>query len=260
MRRGSLVQHFETLVAAALIAAHAQSAREHFRQRDVKFLIELFSNWLEFELEGSALSVQTTQIARYLDQLLTDGFLKKETAETAPRYRLTRPGLLELLVRLTKPNGKIEPSAFYFRYYFLRCYKQRIVELVQAEGARFPPSLRVELDALLDEGELLREQLAIAERALLKIRSRIRDSLDGGQRARRMFLQGATTADVARDLETHHPYELNSQKPLSELLGSLPPHLARFEMEEASLARAELLWRPIEQMLEAFISSLRRLQ
>ena len=56
----------QLFVATAVVAAHANVSKGGFRQRDVKFWIELFSNWVESALPAEVLEVQNNQILRYI--------------------------------------------------------------------------------------------------------------------------------------------------------------------------------------------------
>ena len=82
---------------AAAIAAHARFSSRGFRQKDLRFLLELFWNWVESAMVGPSIAIQNVQIARYLDTLAQEGFAKRLAGGKSPRYRLTRVGLLECL-------------------------------------------------------------------------------------------------------------------------------------------------------------------
>ena len=88
------------LFDAAAIGAHARFSTRGFRHIDLRFLVELFSNWLECALEGPSLAVENTQIARYLAGLAQEGLAKQLGGQAQPRYRLTRVGLVENLTGL----------------------------------------------------------------------------------------------------------------------------------------------------------------
>ena len=46
-RTETVSTRLQLLLGAATIAAHSTSVQEGFRQRDVRFLFDLFSNWIE---------------------------------------------------------------------------------------------------------------------------------------------------------------------------------------------------------------------
>ena len=78
MRSGSSVTRLEIFTASATLAAHASFIEEGFRLRDLRFFTELFLNWVE-DVETVTHSLQNTQLARYISQLIKQGFAKKVT-------------------------------------------------------------------------------------------------------------------------------------------------------------------------------------
>ncbi|MCB0340460.1 MAG: hypothetical protein KDD53_12690, partial [Bdellovibrionales bacterium] len=99
MRSGSALERYEVFICSALLAAHSSGEENGFRQRDIKFYMGLFSNWLETSLPGDMLEVQQTQILRYLENLVSEGFARKLSRGQLPVYRLTRTGLVEITSR-----------------------------------------------------------------------------------------------------------------------------------------------------------------
>lgn len=259
MREGSLFNRFESLAAASCVAAHANAGLEGFRQKDVRFIIELFSNWIELSLSTSELPLNNTQVARYLDQLSKDGLARRTVSATRPMYRLTRLGIIELLNRTIPSTRLLPPEQCYFVVYFLKNYRTRLIELIEREGKQFPLAMRLEIDSLLDSNSVLQSQLDLTERELLRLDERIADSGHGSRLAKRLFADGLTTAEVARKVQQINPYELNSQKPLSELLSEVPADLGRWELEIGALKRAAELWTPLRTVLQAHKKNLREL-
>ena len=259
MYKDSLFERYEIFVAAAVIAAHAQNRQPGFRQRDVRFLIELFSNWNDATLDGYAMPVKNTQVLRYLNALVRDGYCRVATRARPPAYRLTRTGLIELLTRCISCPARSNRGHFFFLFYFVRTYKGLLEELVKAEGAQFPYSLRVELMTLLDEKELVRVQMESTKQDLDKLDRRIRDAGRIAQHIARRRREGLLLADIIREVERLWPYELNSQKPLSELLGSIPTELRSRELEECSAMRVECIWKAHRQVLSAHLQALKGL-
>ena len=96
-RRESIQTTNEPYFLAAVLAAQFQFQKAGFRQKDVRFLIELFSNWMEASLGDVTLPVQNVQIARYLEQLTASGVAKKLRGKNPPRYELSRPGMGKLI-------------------------------------------------------------------------------------------------------------------------------------------------------------------
>lgn len=259
MRTGTIFRRYEQFVAAAAIAAHATAPEEGFRQRDLRFLIELFSNWVEMSFEGEVLPINNTQVQRYLDELVDEGFAKRKTLSRRPHYRLTRPGLIDLLGRLIPSSLTIQAEHFFFLYYFLKNYGPLITRLVESEGKRFPLALKHELEMLLDTDTLLDQQIRFAELELQRLEERISDSLSGGRLAEKL-LKDQEVEEVSKIIEQEYPYELNSQRPLSELISDIPAELAAWELSTGGIERAEVLWQPARELMKSYLAQLRVIQ
>lgn len=259
-RNDTLFRRHEIFVAAATIAAHANCGEAGFRQRDVRFLIELFSNWVDISLQDGVLEVKNTQVQRFLEGLVADGSAKRVNRGTKqPVYRLSRLGLLDLLSRISnRPSGG-RAEHFLFLHYFLCNYGPRIVELIRAEGRHFPTAMRLEIEALLDYRRLLEEEIRAVTREIRQLDERIDDAVRAGELATRLFAKGVPLDDVVLELEKKYPYELNNRKPLSELIGSVPADLGRWELTEGNLARPAQMWSPVRALFAAYLTALKKL-
>ena len=197
MRKGAIFETHEPLVAAAIVAAHANSADHGFRQRDVRFLIELFSNWVSFQIGGPVLELKNAQVLRYLAELVSSGEAKRSKHVKQPRYQLTRHGLLELVTRLATVPRAVEPFGFLFRHFFLSSYRQRLEQLITGEAERFPLSLKLELEILLDTKRLLATEIAKVELELQKIEQRVSDAQATCELSDGLHKQGLDLAAIA---------------------------------------------------------------
>lgn len=260
MRRDSLFKREELFVSSAVIAAHAQNVDEGFRQRDVRFFIELFSNWVESVLDDLTLTLSNTQVSRYINELVDEGFSRQISRKKQPKYRLTRIGLIELLSRLVEKDYVRQPEYFFFLYYFIANYGPRLKALIESEGRKFPPAMRIEVETMLDVDALVGNQLANAERELKKLDERIRDASQASKLAAELLSKGLDNRVVQQEVERKYPYELNSQKPLTELLSSLSEEHSRWELEVGSLRRVEHIWLPARTQLLSYIQVLKRLK
>jgi hypothetical protein len=260
MLQDSVVQRHELFAASGAIAAHATHGLKGFRQRDLKFYVELFINWASSSAPQNAPQFQNVQIARYLSWLLKDGLASKISRKGPPAYRLTRIGLLELLNRLVHQRRFPEREHFFFLLYFLRSFKPRLAELVRQEGKLFPASLRIELDALLDTKELLETELSQAKRDLQRVEERIESGKASNYFVQEAFKAGKTLKEVTLQVQKLYPYDLNSERPLSELLTLIEPVYLKEELEGGALAKIELVWEPEREQLKSYINSLLRLR
>jgi hypothetical protein len=252
-------QH-ELYVATGTIAAHSNSAVEGFRQRDVRFLLELFSNWIESALPGHVIEVQNTQVSRYLQDLILEGFAKKVTRKGPPKYRLTRPGLIALLERITNSPPPSRREDFLFLFYFVKTYRPRILALIEAEGRQFPHALRIEIEELLDSTNLLATESRRVASEVEKLKVRIRDAKSTIKEIRALSDQDLSTEQIIAQVEQLYPYELNSQKPLSELMADIPEESRLWELDRGNIQRIDVLWGPSLELLIAYAKVLEYLK
>jgi hypothetical protein len=255
----SLFQRHELYVAAGALGAHASFA-EGFRQRDVRFLVDLFTNWVETALQRSVTNVQNTQIQRYLESLAREGFARKITRGKQPHYRLTRIGLIELLTRISDEPQLARGHHFFFLFYFLRNYGPRLFSMVKAEGKQFPYSLKLEVERLLNIKGLLDRELAYAKKEMAKLNHRIEDAYHTSALMRNLIRQKVSIADAVKEVEKRYPYDLNSQKPLTELIASIPEDAREWELTEGTVKRAEEIWKPEYAMLKCYLEQLEKVR
>ncbi len=257
MHYDSLFHRHELFVAAATVGAHS-NAHEGFRQRDVKFLIDLFMNWTESALQRGATRVQNNQVARYLEYLTSEGFARRLVRKGPPLYRLSRTGLLELLSRMVERPQLAAGAHFFFLFYFIRNYGPRITELVKEEGRQFPYALKLELDRLLDAKGLIERELDFARREKKKLDRRINDAEKTTELAKERAAKGVKFEDIVLEAQRAYPYELNSQRPLTELISSIPEGLREWELTQGNMHRVADLWGPERSLLECYIDQLVR--
>lgn len=256
MPADSLLSRYEVFVSTAVVAAHTSAKGSGFRQRDVRFFIELFTNWVELQLPNRALTVQNTQVQRYLNSLSEDGFLRKLSRGKHPVYRLTRVGLLELVSRAVMPKQPLGREHFYFLAYYVRHYRPLIEALIKSEGRQFPYALKIELDALFDLEALLGREIERVKQAIKFLEIRVSDNLALSKMAEEMNRRGAKEEEVLKEIERLYPYEFNSQKSFSELILELPEGMRRWELEGGAKFRALQIWRPMCEDLKAYLAEL----
>jgi hypothetical protein len=117
----------------------------------------------------------------------------------------------------------------------------------------------MELSALLDVEELIRGETKRVERAIAKVEARIEEAEKTSELTRRRLASRVPFEEIVREAEKRYPYELNTMKPLSELIGSLVPDQRRWELEQGGLIRAKAIWRPQLGMLKEYLRQLRGL-
>lgn len=248
------------LFDAAVIGAHARFSSQGFRQKDLRFLVELFSNWLESAMEGPSLAVENTQIARYLAVLVKEGLAKQAGGSKQPRYRLTRMGLMESLARLVHRRHWWPIEEFFFIYHFLESYHDRIEVLIAKEGSMFPGTMKLEIDQLLDLKSLAARQEELLDREIAKLDLRIGDCRKTSELAKTMKEKGAAPDLLLKEIQEQVPYQLNNQKPMAELFRETPDENWIWEMEVGSRQRAARIFTPLKELLVQIRGQVRALK
>ncbi len=257
-RTGAIFVENERLVAAGVIAAQATGDDGNFRQRDVRFFIELFSNWMQSTTQSWSLSIHNAQVLRYLDVAVSAAWAKC-VWRTPPLYRLTPEGLLELLTRLGTRRDLTRLDEFFLVYHFFDAYGSRLQTLVEKSGPLASKALALDVDKLLDKQALVARERALVSRELARLAVRSEESRKISGIAKGLLAKGEPLSRVISEVQKQFPYELNSQKPLDELLGALPEPWRRGELESAAERRAETLWDPTRALLEAYDGVLAKL-
>lgn len=259
-RAGALFLEHEPLVAASVIAAQAMPSESGFRQRDVRFFLELFANWLESTTGTSTVAVHNTQVQRFLDALAKAG-LARRVGRAPPRYRLSPDGLLDLLRRLVHRAQPRRAAEFFLVFHILDTYGTRLRAMAEREAPYASTSVALDLDALLDPDALLARERTIVEKEIDRLRVRIDESQETSRLARSMMRERAPLDAIVEAVEERYPYELNSQRRLSELLAGMPSEWRKEELSSAAEKRAVGLWAPTRSLLLAYLEildSLRR--
>ncbi|MBX9694659.1 MAG: hypothetical protein K2Z81_19890 [Cyanobacteria bacterium] len=247
--RKTYLRRHQVLFEAAAIGAHARFAKHGFRQKDLRFLIELFSNWLEASLEGPTLAIENTQIARYLEALVHEGFAKKTGGETRPLYHLTRTGLMEQLAHLAHRSQWWPIEEFFFVYYFLESYRDRIEALIANAGTLYTGPMKLEIHQWLDLRNFVERQEQLLDREIAKLDLRIADSRKTTDLVKRRSAEGKASEDILKEIHEKVPYQLNNQKPMKDLFRETPDENWLWEMEVGSEKRMTRIFIPLKDLL-----------
>jgi hypothetical protein len=251
MRRDSVLEKYELFFTAAVLAGHFNFREEGFRQKDIRFLIELFSNWMEATLGDVSLEIHNVQISRFLEGVVQEGRAKRLRGKT-PRYQLTRHGLVQLLSGLVSQPSFLPLEHVFFIYYFLKSYGKLFDDLLANEGYHFSPSLRAELVALRSPELLVQNQRRFVDKEIAKLDSRIQEARDAARLGETILARNGRTEEIVSEIQRRFPYELNSRKPLSELISEVPEPFRAWEMTRGLHNRADYLWVPLRAHLHHY--------
>ncbi|MDH5641539.1 MAG: hypothetical protein OEY28_09615 [Nitrospira sp.] len=249
LTRKTYLRRHQVLFDAAAIGAHARFAKKGFRQKDLRFLIELFSNWIETSLEGPALAIENTQIARYLETLVDEGFAKKTGGGTRPLYHLTRTGLMEHLSHLAHRSQWWPIEEFFFVYYFLENYRDRIESLIANAGTLYTGPMKLEIHQWLDLRGFVERQEQLLDREIAKLDLRIEDSRKTADLVKRRTAEGKTVEGILTEIHEKVPYQLNNQKPMMDLFKETPDENWLWELDVGSEKRMTRIFTPLKELL-----------
>lgn len=251
----SLTSDFEVFFSAAALSAHAVSPTG-FRQRDLKFFVELFSNWVETSL---FLSTFNTQIARYLTKLEKEGFAHRRKKGTMPVYKLTRVGMSEILRKITEEDYSSDQAQFFFVCFFIKNYRSQILNLIADEGSMFPKILQSEIENFLDIKQFITHQRKMLDKSIDRLKLRLSDAQKISIRVREGLKNSIPEEDLLSQIEHEFPYELNNQKPFSTLMRSLPPGQRRWELFHGGELRGKEIFLPLLEQLTLFQKQMERI-
>lgn len=164
-----------------------------------------------------------------------------------------------MLSRVVAQRPEDANETFLFALYFVRAYRDRLIDLVKAEGRQFPTALRIELEALLDWQSFLKEKIASKKRILKKLRQGVDDAQATSALTKKLLKQRLLLPEIISEVEKLYPYEFNSLKPLSELMEELPIDSRTWELEFGNIFRAQMLWEPAYRVEKTFLEQLERM-
>ena len=243
MREYSLAESKDIFFLAALLTAQLSYSGQGFRQRDLKFFLELYLNWIKTPFQSDPLEIQNVQVKRFLKDLDQEGYLIERKEGSHPVYRLNRAGLLEAIRRFVEKDHFDSADEILFQIYFIKSYKQRIVSLFKGEGRKFPDSIKIEIQSLLDLPAIVNDHITRVDTYLKKLHSRIIDNLHSAQLVEKLQNKGAEIDQIIAAVEDQHPYQLNSLKPLGKLLSEFPDYIQIEELRSSGIDRAEMIWK-----------------
>ncbi|MCP4911601.1 MAG: hypothetical protein GY909_00670 [Oligoflexia bacterium] len=259
MSRTDAVYHKNALfINAALLATHANSS-DGFRQKDVKFYIELLTNWMETSFRGFGLDIQNTQVQRILKDLSAEGILKEELVNKRPRYHFTSVGLLEITTRLVSDDSLMDLHNFYFLYHVVSLYSGKMEELLVRQRDSLPKSYKIEIKHLLNPANLIDRQIQRVNKEIDKLESRIKDAYKMSEIAEGMIKKEKPLSEIVLKIESLYPYQLNNQKKMSELFNTLSSDVQYLEITEAPKLRAKTLWEPLLKDYQSYLSNIQQL-
>ncbi|MCJ8276616.1 MAG: hypothetical protein HRT44_03390 [Bdellovibrionales bacterium] len=232
----------DLILNISTLGAHSNFKGQGFKQKDLRFLAELFTNWVDVFLSPEIPSWHNTQALRHLEKLNKKGWAHSQVTGKQKRYTLTRIGLLEIVHSISDNNGYADIRYTLLSYYFIRAYKKRIMSLIEAEGSGFSKAVQMEILHLFDEKQFLLNQINELDQQIKRLEIRVDETNKAFNLALKLNNSGEKVDDIINSISKLHPYELENQKPMGELLKEIDPEQRLWEATEGNRHRADILW------------------
>lgn len=251
------MKNLRVYLHAAICAGHINFKERGFRQKDVHFFFDLFSNWMESHL-GSRVHLQNTQVQRFIKSLVSEQILKQRAGKV-PTYICQDTGLLYLIEQMSRIEEEDDLELFFFQYHLLEIYYDLLFETLTEKKLELPHSLRIELKYLLNREVLLEKQKKRVQKNIDKLTLRGQETLQMEKLAVKLYSQGKSENVIISAVEQAFPYQLNHQLKMSELYNKIIPGLRKLELTTNAKKRVESLWGPMLLYYQDYLKRLDRL-
>jgi len=242
--------HHPIFFLMGALAAQTTGASTGFRQKDLRFYAELFSNWVQLGGVGATHAIHNTQVMRFLRDLVRDHHARATRKLSQPFYNLTRAGVFAITSHLVSRSYLEERSHCILMWYFLKSYEHQIRESMQRAGSEFSRAHQIEMEQLLDRDRFLHRQIQLVRHEIERLKGRIVCAYDIDRDVRALLSTGSSLAACIEHVASHYPYELNPQRPFAETLQELPPAVCEWEITVGSRLRAQHLFDSVVESLE----------
>lgn len=256
MARASIIDRHEPFIAVAVLTAHQVNLKRGFRQAETRRYLDRWMYWQTLIEDQGPINIQNTQISRYLKTLVSEGFATTKVENKHTLFRLTRPGLVEMLTRLVAHPYYERREHFFFVYMMVKAYRKQLVKLVQIEGKYFPTSLQAQVNSLLDPELLLEDQITHVRRELSKLDKRLTEQRETLELAEKLFNSGFSQEEVLSELDRRYPLGSNPLRRYSVLDGEGTERQRAWELTCGTASRLGYLWKPARRMLQHYLDEL----
>lgn len=236
--------------STAVLATHVQFDQKGFRQKDVRFMLELLASWRWAADERRIRpELHNTQILRRLRDLVGLGWLKN-TGRGLPRYKLTRAGFVGILQALRETALHSEFSTYWFLSYVLQSYRAPLLRLIESEGTNLPLPQRIDVERILDSKSMVQERRQLLKDRLTYWQRRIKENQSVVELVHRRRKEKVPLDKIVDEIERLHPYEMNLTKPMTTFIAEVPENLKVWELTEGQIRRANIVWQAFVKSLE----------
>lgn len=258
MRKGSTGNQYIKLFYSAIIATWLNREEKGFRQKDVHFYLDLIIDWLESAPFAKNITIQNTQLMRFLDLLVERQWLTKKD-EGHPVYFFNNKHCMELLRETLSSSPEDPYEIFFLQFHLATVYRSSLSEMLFIRGVELSHGQKIDLEHLLDEKFLLRNQKERIELEIKKLSQRQKEVYKMIDLAKDELNKHNDPIQAASKIEEKYPYQLQYQKSMSKAFMDVHPKLRANELTLHSELRIKTLWGPMEEFLRAYLQILNRL-
>lgn len=249
---------YSKLFYAAIIATWLNREEKGFRQRDVKFYVDLLLDWMESAPFAKNVIIQNTQMMRFLDSLVERDWLTRKD-QSPPVYFFNNRYFMDLIRETLNSSDKDPYEIFFLQYHLASVYRETLSELLLIRGVELSRGQKLDLDHLLDAKMLLRGQKERIEREIKKIESRQKEVVKMIELSKEELKKSSDTIEIVKKIEQKYPYQLQYQKSMSKAFSDIRPKLRVLELTTNSEKRISTLWSPLEEYLRSYLRTLENL-
>lgn len=238
----------------ACLATHLRNPKEGFRQKDLKFLIELMETWRYSKWERYEFpQLHNTQVLRIIRELAERGWLKKTAKKGLSFSKLSRGGLIGASQELRQKSHRSNHGDFLFIHYLFKLYGQRLRQAIELEGEKLTPLALSDIERVFDTSSLLKERASRLQSQMEYWQLRMKEAQEVSQIVDSELKGSRAFESLLLEMDQRYPYELKAKKPLASFLKEVPEELSRFELTQGHQARSRFLWSQYQKDLESQI-------
>ncbi len=221
-----------------------------FRQKDVRFYIELINDWLASGSDFKNIKIQNTQVMRFLDNLHSRDWLVKQNG---PVYFFKNKHFILLMKEAFSIDHEGSLEIFLLQFHLASVYRDTINNLLFRRGVELSHGEKIDLDILLSpkimaqkKSEFLRIQIKSIESRISEVKEMVHFS--------KVQLKDKKPLEVVYELEKINPYKLQYYQSMGQTFKDLIPEIVERELTEHSSNRIATLWLPLKKKLESHLA------
>jgi hypothetical protein len=243
------------LMLLGLLGAWLNRNEKGFRQKDVRFYIELIADWMSTAPSFKNFKIQNTQTMRFLDSLCDQKWLIKKAG---PIYFFNNNYFMSLIKEAFRIDEYDDYDLFQLQYHLATVYQTTILNLLFKRGVELSNGEKIDLELILSPKNLLSEQKKRIEKEIKVLQAREQDVVAMIDFSKKELLVNKPI-EVVKKLEKLNPYKLQYYKSMSDTFKDLLPEIVSLELTEHSEKRINTLWNPLKSNLENYLKYLNKM-